>query len=364
MQSINETRQRFLTDIELELYQFYNLNEKQLLRGQLGLNYDSFIDALKANPQNKMWTQVITPGAKRPTLLDPFIGLNYRGVNYTNSAFRQELTAYPFTFFKEGESYDPDDPSVFENAKMSGATFSDMLIDYPLAIFEDMQKVDFTNSEVRHYLFHRPVFKNGSITNCYFIDGDFNDRYHESPSDHFNNIGKIEIVYIIDSKFDYCNAYNVWWNNNVFEGTKFKALDARFELDQDGFFDNFIENCEFYDCLINIHAVTGRKMYDNAFESVTFPKMDSGRNNVIDTYCMENDFIGCVFHDLEIGGTFQNNAINRSTFANSPNFKSNADIRGTDFSNTNLDDYFTKQQVKNAVNNWDSNTIWVDGTPF
>ncbi|GEM_PF-3371068 len=363
----NETRQKANTDPQLLVKQWRNLNQEKYIKSELGLQADGILQAIFNSQYNgipaKVFKNEIPFGLEPDTAVESWRGLELIGGMIADVINYNYLIAFPFSMWK------PNDQAIYasdriDSGNVLGVDFTD--VSMPLSFMPDAY---FANCKFDKSNLNRSVVVGALFEDITVFDSNLKEL---SGLDSTNQ----DPVYFGNS----------WFRDSILTGSRMNML---------------IETCTFEGCRFD-HMVgyndagallvikDGSTVDDCHFVSAEISprcNLDKGGYQIINSYfnkaIIENavkppqmaniincEFDNAVITDATIYGDFTDNSMRNVEFKNSINFATDTafpdlpDIAGTNFEGSNIDDFYTQQELKNAVGNWNSNTIWVDGTPF
>ncbi|MEO1023453.1 MAG: hypothetical protein AAFW89_12990 [Bacteroidota bacterium] len=348
----NRIKARINSGIELLVTQYQQFDQSRYLRDQLGLDFDYFIDFLSQEiPFVTLWEQTMQPGFLPDTAVEPYRKQNFSNVNFGSVDFNQNLSFFLFALHKQGVPWVADDPSVYDLSICKGSQFKNVDAVYWYSPAVNFDACLFENSTLDYWYAQQAIITKCTFRNCNLTAGQFNN-------------GDGDPVSWRDNKFSHCH----------FLGIDFSGINHS---------DSSADHCIFDRCVFNDSGGSGEIVPINTCHSsylycqfkialpsnAKFHDLDCtgsvfGEGSTISGWCQNNNYFGCRFGEMSLDWYMQGSSFVQANFEGEISFDENAHIDNCDFTGSNLDNWMTRDELKNSVASYNENTLWVDGSPL
>ena len=343
-------------NVELQSGQFYKGDNLQIVFSQLtGFSHSVGIEFL----ENVDFGNGL--GYKQ-TSFDDYRALDIKNVNTTTLFKDSKFGVLPLVQFKVGVSNLSNDPTeentdyckitncIFENLIWSGVPALHVPVRYSLFkncffrkscwfgaqfIFSDIEGCNFQDSQISNATYAiTPTVQSGQFAHSNFKKCNFQNA-------EMDNISIAQCI------FEECNFDSASLDNSLGTNQKneFKANDCSFVgASLDGYGNQstvYFQDCNFTNATLSI--ASGTQEF---------------------SLCKGNDFTAATITRYELEGDCRWNIFVNTTFSNF-SINNSADIRGCDFTDSNLNSiYATKADLIATGCIYDETTLWIDGTPL
>ncbi len=288
--------------------------------------------------------------------IDVFRNIHLDTIEKTNV----NLSAFPFSMLKLDSAGHYYPTWEIDQGKITNCLFTATNFKYSLAMYAKVYTTMFDNCDLSLSLWVQAKLKGNTFTECDFSYAYFNIQGIT------NNSGLW-----VENKFSGCNLSNVIAPELVIYACIFtdcKINNSVFKITDNwlsqNWNDSLIIGCEIKNTTMFLGTFTDslKIEHTDARDSV-FENLDSANKGIIRA---ENSiFTNSSFKHSKISAECTNNTFINCQFTSSFQLTADADISGSDFTGSNIDNWYaTKALLKATGCTYDERTIWVDGTPL
>jgi uncharacterized protein YjbI with pentapeptide repeats len=351
---VNDTLLNAATAAKRLILQWSEFDQRRYIRAQLGLNYDSFAQVFNGTTSfPSIWDVTIAPGKIAGTDLEPYRNLKLVDLDIRDIVSDTPINYFVFAMLKPGQTFAANTPSRFDIGIVNGVSFFQVSAMNIYAPHVEFLNCLFDNTHFKFPHFYQAKFRACTIENCIMDQGYWNADGSGSTRIDWSN------VIIRKSDFMSSNMPRIRWLNCVIEDSTFSGADWRHFDSATDAITPLLFRCSFDSSQMNIRTGVSGKIEDCDFQNSIFSGPDS-----FSGYIQRNNFDNCQFQAVTFDYFCSFNSFRQTWFYVQPTFGVNCNMKGCDFTGSNLGTYFTKEQFRVAVPFLDESTIWVDGTPF
>jgi uncharacterized protein YjbI with pentapeptide repeats len=379
-QKTNITRFKYSDDSDLLLSQWSSFDQKKYLRANLGLEYDTFIDLIiGASNSNSVFSYAATlfnnclPGKIDDTLIESF-----RNIKLNNSKIVDTLVGFPFSLLKPNANVDSiSDLAIDElnSSVINSCFFQGVNASYSILAGVKLKGCIIEDTTFKSSNQILTVYEGAKID-----ESSFRGTMFTTLDQGGNVIGADKLFIgctIRDSDLSQIKAYNL----NLLQTELFNCNIRNSTLHSRTWAEDRNKYSAIVKCILDGSSLSLSNSSDNNSNAQKLKIKDSSArncefknedaNNKGRIVAERTIFDGSKFEHGEIRGdgatscSFKNVDFNGSFNIRDDFFGEKANIRGSDFTGSNLTDYFaTKADLIATGCTYDERTLWVDGTPL
>jgi uncharacterized protein YjbI with pentapeptide repeats len=374
--STNTSRQRAEDASEQTLAAWANFDPELWLTQEIGISESTILehmaDAGDASAIRSRFQNNIQPGkTAAQTAVNHLRGQTYDGINPARLVKGEPLAGIPLSLYVEGTSGNYNTAGTFDVPTFRAAKFDGLSLPYVFVPHAQWYGCDFLGSQFQGGVWDYSELWDCNIVGCTFRTAALRISAHKC---RFVN-SDFRDVELQDKTVFETECTDCYFENCDF--TRLTALAVDFRRCK--FRDCNFEEYDAYDAGVNLANGNSanndylRCVFDRAHLQLSLDAasailhcslVGSTLEGVIVTFDVQGcDLTGATIESPEFNGVLRDNSFRYATFQTGITLN-NVDIRGTDFTGSNLDSHLTRAQVRTAASAYDHTTRWIDGSPL